>query len=400
MIKREICYELKRCAGLLPVVTLLGPRQSGKTTIVRHVFNGFSYANLEDSQVFELARTDSRLFFKQFAPPVIIDEIQRLPNLLRDIQVLVDEDGKPGRYVLTGSHQPMLQAEVSQSLAGRTTLSTLLPLSIRELGVTPSRDELLFSGFLPRIHASRLPPRRILSDYLRTYVERDARQLVNVKDWQRFETFLRLLAGRVGQVANLESLSGDVGVSSTTLKNWLSVLEASFVIFRLPPYYRNFGKRFVKSPKIYFTDVGLASHLLSISSVRQISQHPLVGGLFENMVVIEALKARLNAGLEPNLYYMRDSSGVEADLVLEDGAGLRLWEIKSSMTADMSFARNLRLLRKAIPEVLSADVVYAGPDWPLPPDGRFINFASIGEAVLCNGEKDRRIDGLDNRHRR
>ena len=205
-----------------------------------------------------------RLFLKQFAPPVIIDEVQRLPNLLRDIQVLVDEDGKPGRFVLTGSHQPMLQAEVSQSLAGMTTLSTLLPLSIRELGGTPSRDELLFSGFLPRIHASRLPPRRILSDYLRTYVERDARQLVNVKDWQRFETFLRLLAGRVGQVANLESLSGDVGVSSTTLKSWLSVLEASFVIFRLPPYYRNFGKRFVKSPKIYFTDVGLASHLLSI----------------------------------------------------------------------------------------------------------------------------------------
>ncbi len=385
VIKREICGELERCASLLPVVTLLGPRQSGKTTIVKHVFNEYAYANLEDSQVFELARTDSRLFFKRFAPPVVIDEVQRLPNLLRDIQVRVDEDGTPGRYILTGSHQPVLQAEVSQSLAGRTTLSTLLPLSIREIGAGLSRDELIFSGFLPRIHASHLPPRRILSDYLRTYVERDARQLVNVKDWLRFETFLRLLAGRVGQVANLEGLSGDVGVSATTLKSWLSVLEASFVIFRLPPYYRNFGKRFVKSPKIYFTDVGLAAHLLSISSAKQVAQHPLVGGLFENMVVMEALKARLNAGLEPNLYYMRDSSGVEADLVLEDPAGLRLWEIKSSMTPDMTFARNLRLLRKSIPEVHSADIVYSGDGWPLPPDGRFINFAAMGEAVLEHG---------------
>jgi len=382
MIKREIGDELKKCAGLLPVVTLLGPRQSGKTTIVKHVFRGYAYANLEDSQVFELARTDSRLFFAQFAPPVIIDEVQRLPSLLRDIQVRVDVDESPGRYILTGSHQPMLQAEISQSLAGRTTISTLLPLSIREIGGTPSRDDLMFSGFLPRIHAAHLPPRRILSDYLRTYVERDARQLVNVRDWQRFETFLRLLAGRVGQVANLESLSGDVGVSATTLKSWLSVLEASFIIFRLPPYYRNFGKRFVKSPKIYFTDVGLVSHLLSISSAKQIPQHPLVGGLFENMVVMEALKARLNAGLEPNLYYIRDSSGVEADLVLEEANGLKLWEIKSSMTPDMSFARNLRLLRKAIPEVLSADVVYAGTEWPLSPDGRFINFALMGDAVL------------------
>ncbi|MBQ7188115.1 MAG: ATP-binding protein [Kiritimatiellae bacterium] len=388
MIKREICGELEKCARLLPVVTLLGPRQSGKTTLVKHVFRHYSYANLEDSQVFELARTDSRLFFKQFSPPVIIDEVQRMPNLLRDIQVHVDEDGTPGRFVLTGSHQPMLQAEVSQSLAGRTTLSTLLPLSIRELGGELSRDELMFSGFLPRIHAFRLPPRRVLSDYLRTYVERDARQLINIKDWQRFETFLRLLAGRVGQIANLEGFSGDVGVSAITLKNWLSVLEASFIIFRLPPYYRNFGKRFVKSPKIYFTDVGLAAHLLAISSARQIAQHPLVGGLFENMVVIEALKARLNAGLEPNLYYMRDSSGVEADLVLEDATGLRLWEIKSSMTADMSFARNLRLLRKAIPEVVSADVVYAGEEWPLPPDGKFINFTSMGDAALCGGEED------------
>lgn len=388
MIQREIGKELLKCAEMLPVVTLLGPRQSGKTTIVRHIFKEYSYANLEDSMTYDLARTDPRLFFSQFPAPLIIDEVQRCPALLRDIQVRVDDDGAPGRYVLTGSHQPALQAEVSQSLAGRTTLSTLLPLSMRELGAGLSRDELIFSGFLPRIHAGRLPPRRVLSDYLRTYVERDARQLVNVKDAQRFETFLRLLAGRVGQVANLESLSGDVGVSSTTLKSWLSVLEASFVIFRLPPYYRNFGKRFVKSPKIYFTDVGLAAHLLSISSARQVAQHPLVGGLFENLVVMEALKARLNAGLEPDLYYMRDSSGVEVDLVLEKGDGLRMWEIKSSMTADASFARNLRLLRKAVPRVKSADVVYSGPEWPMPPDGRYVNYAAMGDEINGREEDD------------
>ena len=381
LIQREIGPELQKCAEWLPVVTLLGPRQSGKTTIVRNVFKGYAYANLEDSMTYELARRDSRLFFNQFSAPVIIDEVQRLPALLRDIQVRVDNDGTPGRYILTGSHQPALRAEVSQSLAGRTTLSTLLPLSLRELGPGLTRDELIFSGFLPRIHAGHLPPRRVLSDYLHTYVERDARQLVNVRDALRFETFLRLLAGRVGQVVNLESLSNDVGVSSTTLKNWLSVLEASFIIFLLPPYYKNFGKRFIKSPKIYFTDVGLAAHLLSISSARQIAQHPLVGGLFENLVVIEALKARLNAGLEPDLYYMRDSSGVEVDLVLEEGDGLRMWEIKSSMTADASFARNLKLVRKFVPGIKSADVVYSGPEWPLPPDGKYINYASIGDEI-------------------
>ena len=383
MIERELKAELAQCARMLPVVTLLGPRQSGKTTLVRDLFKGYAYANLEDSDTFALARDDRRMFFEHFPTPVVIDEVQRLPDLLRDIQVRADEDQTPGRFVLTGSHQPRLHAEVSQSLAGRTTLSTLLPLSIRELraaGVVMSRDEMIFSGFLPRIHASHLAPRRILSDYLRTYVERDARQLVNVSDWQRFETFLRLLAGRIGQVVNLDSLSGDVGVSSTTLKNWLAVLEASFVIFRLPPYYRNFGRRFIRSPKVYFTDVGLAAHLLGISSVSQVGQHPLVGGLFENMVVMEALKARLNAGEEPNLYYMRDSSGTEIDLVLEDAGVLHLWEIKSAMTPSASFGRNLRLLRKIIPNVASADVIYAGEEWPLPPDGRFLNCASTGAA--------------------
>ena len=377
MIKRKILDRIKELARAFPIVTIEGPRQSGKTTLAKAAFPEYAYANLEETATRRLAETDPRGFLERFPAPAIIDEIQRVPSLLSDLQVSVDASGRCGQYVLTGSHQPRLKEGVAQSLAGRTALVTLLPLSIEELtdaGIFLSRDEYIFRGFLPAIYDKNQNPADAYEAYYRTYVERDVRQLVNLSHQGEFELFVRLLAGRVGQVVNLESLSGEVGVSSTTLKEWLSVLEASFIVFRLPPYYNNFGKRFVKSPKIYFTDVGLAAHLLDIRNPDQVSRDPLLGGLFENLVVLEALKARLNAGLDGKLYFMRDRLGVEADLIIEKRRELTFVELKSGKTPTEEMADNIRTLRSKFGTGEAAYVVYSGEKWPLKDGNGFIPF--------------------------
>lgn len=384
MIPRKIMKRVCELARSFPVVTIEGPRQSGKTTLVKMAFPEYVYANLEDTATRKLAETDPRGFLAKFRAPAIIDEIQRVPSLLSDIQVEVDKKGGSGLYVLTGSHQPRLKAGVSQTLAGRTALVTLLPLSIEELngvGIELSRDEYILRGFLPAIYDRGQNPVDAYEAYYRTYVERDVRQLVNITHQGEFELFLRLLAGRVGQVVNLEAMSGDVGVSSTTLKEWLSVLEASFVVFRVAPYYNNFGKRFVKSPKVYFTDVGLAAHLLDLSSAEQVSRDPLLGGLFENMVMAEALKARYNAGRDGRIYYMRDKVGCEIDLVVENQRRLTFIEIKSAQTPNDGMAANIRVLRKSTGAGEKAYVVYSGESWPLRDGDGFVNFRETATLV-------------------
>lgn len=384
MIPRKIMRRVCELARTFPVVTIEGPRQSGKTTLAKMAFPEYTYANLEDTATRKLAETDPRGFLAKFRAPAIIDEIQRVPSLLSDIQVEVDKKGGSGLYVLTGSHQPRLKAGVSQTLAGRTALVTLLPLSIEELsgvGIELSRDEYILRGFLPAIYDRGQNPVDAYEAYYRTYVERDVRQLVNITHQGEFELFLRLLAGRVGQVVNLEAMSGDVGVSSTTLKEWLSVLEASFVVFRVAPYYNNFGKRFVKSPKVYFTDVGLAAHLLDLSSTEQVSRDPLLGGLFENMVMAEALKARYNAGRDGRIYYMRDKVGCEIDLVVENQRRLTFIEIKSAQTPNDSMAANIRVLRKTTGAGEKAYVVYSGESWPLRDGDGFVNFRETATLV-------------------
>ena len=384
MIPRKIMRRVCELARTFPVVTIEGPRQSGKTTLAKMAFPEYTYANLEDTATRKLAETDPRGFLAKFRAPAIIDEIQRVPSLLSDIQVEVDKKGGSGLYVLTGSHQPRLKAGVSQTLAGRTALVTLLPLSIEELngvGIVLSRDEYILRGFLPAIYDRGQNPVDAYEAYYRTYVERDVRQLVNITHQGEFELFLRLLAGRVGQVVNLEAMSGDVGVSSTTLKEWLSVLEASFVVFRVAPYYNNFGKRFVKSPKVYFTDVGLAAHLLDLSSAEQVSRDPLLGGLFENMVMAEALKARYNAGRDGRIYYMRDKVGSEIDLVVENQRRLTFIEIKSAQTPNDSMAANIRVLRKTTGAGEKAYVVYSGESWPLRDGDGFVNFRETATLV-------------------
>ena len=384
MIPRKIMRRVCELARTFPVVTIEGPRQSGKTTLAKMAFPEYTYANLEDTATRRLAETEPRGFLAKFRAPAIIDEIQRVPSLLSDIQVEVDKKGGSGLYVLTGSHQPRLKAGVSQTLAGRTALVTLLPLSIEELngvGIELSRDEYILRGFLPAIYDRGQNPVDAYEAYYRTYVERDVRQLVNITHQGEFELFLRLLAGRVGQVVNLEAMSGDVGVSSTTLKEWLSVLEASFVVFRVAPYYNNFGKRFVKSPKVYFTDVGLAAHLLDLSSAEQVSRDPLLGGLFENMVMAEALKARYNAGRDGRIYYMRDKVGCEIDLVVENQRRLTFIEIKSAQTPNDSMAANIRVLRKTTGAGEKAYVVYSGESWPLRDGDGFVNFRETATLV-------------------
>lgn len=384
MIQREIAKTLKRLFSSFPVVTIQGPRQSGKTTLAKMTFPRHAYANLEDSAVRRLAERDPKAFFERFSPPVVIDEIQRVPELLAAIQVEVDRRGGNGLFVLTGSHQPRLREGVAQSLAGRTALLTLLPFSIRELGkagIELARDEYLFKGFLPAIYDRRQEPGDAYEAYYRTYVEKDVRQLVNVSHQREFELFVRLLAGRVGQVANLEGMSGEVGVSSTTLKEWLSVLEASYVVFRLQPYYNNFGKRFIKSPKIYFTDVGLATHLLDIDSPAQAARDPLMGGLFENMVVLEALKAQLNKGIRPSLYYIRGKNGAEIDMVVEGARQIHAVEIKSAKTPDDSFTANMDKFERAVAPLASKSVVYSGDEWPIAGGGRFVNFRNVASLV-------------------
>ena len=385
MILRQIARELAATANEFPVVTIIGPRQAGKTTLARMQFPNHAYANLEAPDIRMLATSDPHAFFSQFPPPVIIDEIQRVPELLSTIQVLADSNPQRGQYILTGSHQLRLQEAVAQSLAGRTALLRLLPLSISELkatGITHTRDEFIYQGFMPRLYNEKVNPTRLYRNYCQTYIERDIRQMINLRRLIDFENFMRLLAGRVGQILNLSSLSNDVGVSSTTLKEWLSVLEASHTIFRLNPYFENFGKRIIKSPKIYFTDVGLASYLLGIESPALATRDPLIGNLFENMVVIEALKARLNAGKEPELYFYRDNKGNEVDLLFRQNRQLIPIEIKSAMTFNPEFAKGIAQFQKIASSAQKGHIIYAGNLTPELSHASVLHFTDVDHIFL------------------
>lgn len=386
MIQRTIQTQLKKLASMYPVVTITGPRQSGKTTLAKMTFPNYRYVSLENFDVRQMADMDPRGFLKNYAAPVIFDEIQRVPALLSYIQTVVDENKSSGQYILTGSHQPQLGQGVSQSLAGRTGILQLLPLSIAELasaGIVLTRDEYMVQGFMPRLYDTPLDAKNLYRDYFSTYVEKDVRMMLNIKNLGAFETFVKLLAGRVGQLVNLSSLANDAGISIPTLKEWLSVLEASFIVFQLPCYFENFGKRLVKSKKLYFTEVGLASWMLGIETPEQASRDPLFGGLFENLVIVEALKSRFNAGERPDLYFLRDSQGLEADLLFQKSYNeLIPIEIKGGMTWNKDFCRNLLKLRKLSDKFTSGYVIYAGDLTPEIEGIKFLNFKDTASA-LC-----------------
>ncbi len=364
MITRDITEELVQSAAEYPVVTILGPRQSGKTTLARMTFPDMPFFSLEDPDVRMAAEADPRGFLGRMEGGCILDEVQWLPVLLSYIQGLVDKTRKRGRFILTGSHQPRLHEAISQSLAGRTAMLTLWPFSLHELRLYDSAKDpfdLIRRGFFPRLHEEGLEPRRFFNGYLQTYVERDVRALIQLRDLSQFQKFLTLLAGRVGQIVNLASLGNDVGASSTTIRNWLSVLKASYVVFELPPFFENVRKRVIKSPKIYFTDVGLAAFLLGIHTAEQASRDPLRGSLYENLVIADIVKAAMNKGIRPETYFFRDSHGNEVDLLIREKGALTPVEIKSAATFSTDFVKGLEWFQTlGIRRVLPGAVLYNG----------------------------------------
>ena len=364
MIKRHIEPEFLQLLGEYPIVTILGPRQAGKTTLARQLLPDYAYVNLEHPETRAFAQDDPKAFLAQYSGKVIFDEIQRLPELLSYLQVAVDNQRENGRYVLTGSHQLALREAIAQSLAGRTAILHLLPFSIAELvdndlGFVKAEDY-LYQGFLPRIYDQQQRPSTAYANYYQTYVERDVRQLINLKDVAQFQKFMKLVAGRVGQLMDYSSLAGDVGVSATTIKHWLSILEASFILYKLPPYFENFGKRVIKTPKYYFIDTGLLCFLLAIENQQQVARDPLIGQLFENLVIIDVLKNIYNKGKLDNLYFFRDSNGLEADLLLQQGRQLMPIEIKSSSTYKPELLKGLKRIMELSPQMANAHLVYSG----------------------------------------
>lgn len=366
MKPRILSKKLKEYASSYPAVTLVGPRQSGKTTLVKACFPSYRYVNLEALNEREFAESDPVAFIERFkGEKVILDEVQRTPNLLSQIQVAIDADKGNGRFVLTGSQNFSLMRGISQSLAGRTALCTLLPFSLSELGVSLKRLKLnaaMWKGFYPRIHEERLNPVEALSFYVNTYLERDVREVENVRNLRTFATFLRLAAGRTGQVLNVSSLAGDAGISPKVAGDWLSILEASYVIAFLEPWHANINKRLVKAPKMYFLDVGLACNLIGITDDSQLVTHPLRGALFETMVVGEFFKRIAHECNGDRIYYYRDSNGNEIDVVLQTGNGTQLCEIKSGATFSGDWTRTMERLRGQFGENVSLKVVYGGDE--------------------------------------
>jgi len=343
-----------------------GPRQSGKTTLCKNFFSSKKYINLEELDKRDFALSDPKGFLNQYGYDVIIDEIQRAPQLLSYIQVIVDENPK-AKFILTGSSQFELMSKITQSLAGRAIIVRLLPFSLKELKVLyknkmPDVFSFLIKGFYPRLHINKIEQSIFYGSYISTYIERDLRLLINLKDLHLFQKFLKLCAGRIGNILNLSSLANDIGVSHTTVKTWINLLETSNIIFLLKPYYKNISKRLIKSPKLYFYDTGIAAYLLGIETKEQLLRDPLRGALFENLVISEFIKMRFNNLKDNNLYFYRDSNGTEIDLMCVKGNEIIPIEIKSGETITDEYFKNIKKIKHSLPNICYPSVIYAGND--------------------------------------
>ena len=362
-INRELSGVIKEAARYFSVITITGPRQSGKTTLIRNEFKQLSYYSLENLDVRSYAQNDPVAFLNQHPEGMILDEVHNAPNLLSYIQGIVDEHPER-KFILSGSSQFAMLRKVAQSLAGRTAVFELLPLSyseIRDRAEDKPLDDLLFEGFYPAIYAERNIPKFLYPSYIKTYLDKDVRDLLQIKDMMQFHTFIRLCAGRIGSLFKVSELANEIGVSSHTITSWLSVLQASYIVTLLPPYFENSRKRLTKTPKLYFTDTGLACHLLGIESVQQLARDKMRGALFENFIVMEAMKRRYNQGKESNLYFYRDSHQNEIDLILKSSSGLYGIEIKSAMTYHADFEKALKQMDEWVNEpVLGKAVIYSG----------------------------------------
>lgn len=363
-----------------PVVTVTGPRQSGKSTLLRHLFPEMPYLSMEDPDTRSAAKMDPKGFLASYPEGVIFDEVQHTPDLLSYIQSIVDDNPRR-KFYLTGSSQFSLLKNVTQSLAGRTAVFELLPLSLGEIAApakADSVDGLLYSGFYPAVWSGKNLPRLLYPNYIKTYLERDVRNLLAVKDLDLFQRFIRLCAARIGSVFNASELSNELGVAVNTVNSWLAVLQASYIIYMLPPFFTNTRKRLTKSPKIYFTDCGLAAYLLDIDSPQTMNRDKMRGHLFENMVIMNIFKDRLNRGVDGGLYFYRDSNGNEVDLLVKTGSQYSCYEIKSSATFHPDFIKGLSNFEKNYPDLIKEKtVIYTGRTLPELHGIRILNFHTI-----------------------
>ena len=382
MVNRIITDKIKSLLTKYPVVTLTGPRQSGKSTLLKNTFGDYNYVSLEDPDMRSFAVTDPRGFLKTYPDKTIIDEAQKVPQLFSYIQTATDNANKTGMYILAGSQNFLLLEAVSQSLAGRTAVLKLLPFSTAEMtngGIAiQDVDTQIFNGCYPRLYDKDIPPQDFYPYYIQTYVERDVRQVKNIGDINRFEKFVKLCAGRIGQVLNVSSLANDCGISVSAANSWLSVLEASYICYLLKPDYNNFSKRLIKSPKLYFYDTGLACSLLDIRSVEQVSTHFLKGGLFENLVLVEFLKHYYNQGLVPDLTFFRDSSGNEIDIIDNVDGKQLAYEVKAGATFSPDYFKGIvkwQGFSGYPPE--NCTVVYTGDVEMQTSNGRVVNYKKL-----------------------
>ena len=384
MIERVAAKKIKELAGIFKVIAVTGPRQSGKTTLVKAIFPSKPYVSLENPDTRRFAIEDPRGFLEQYKNGAIFDEVLRTPELFSYLQEVIDNSNTKGLFILTGSNNFLLQQNITQSLAGRVSFLYLLPFSVPEISTLEAIDDdntLLLNGCYPPVYDQHIPPADWYPNYIRTYIERDVRLIKNITDLYVFERFMRLLAGRTGQELNLTALSSEVGVDTKTIQSWLGVLESSFIIYLLKPHYQNFNKTITKRAKIYFYDTGLVCSLLGINNTTILATHPLGGSLFECMVITEMVKQRTNAGLPINLYYWRDKTGHEIDLLVDNGETLLPIEIKSGKTINSDFFRNL-LYWNGLSGMKKGYLVYAGTETQKRSNGLEV----IGWKDLVNSE--------------
>lgn len=365
MIKRDLFKKLLSTAKAFPIVAVIGPRQSGKTTLVKMAFPDKPYASMEDLDIREYAINDPRGFLSDYPRGVILDEIQRTPQLFSYLQTDVDTHNKAGRFILTGSQHFLIHENISQTLAGRIAILKLLPFNLNELNKgsfkSNNYEDYLFRGFYPRIYDKKMNPIDWYPNYIQTYIERDLRLIKNIGNLSAFQTFLKMCAARIGQILNLSTLAADCGITHNTAKSWISVLEASFIVFLLRPHHKNFNKRLVKMPKLYFYDPGIACFLLGIKNKKELLTHSLKGGIFESFVLSEILKNRYNQGLDSDIYFWRDKTGHEIDCIIEKAGRLTPIEIKSGKTLTNDQFKNLiywNRLSKTNP--MKSYIIYGG----------------------------------------